>query len=55
LVPGLLLSCREASEMSGVLLQKLRKKGIYLLFFLGTHGITLLLLMALLAAIILLD
>ena len=41
--------------MSAVLLQRLRNKGRYPLFLLGTHAITVLLLVALLVAVILLD
>jgi hypothetical protein len=54
---GLLLptSLVEASAMFAILLQKLRKNGTEILFYLGTHGITVLLLMALLLGVILLD
>jgi hypothetical protein len=41
--------------MSAVLLERLRTKGRHLLLYLGTHGLTVLLLVALLAAVILLE
>ncbi len=41
--------------MFAILLQKLRKNGTEILFYLGTHAITALLLMALLLGVILLD
>lgn len=41
--------------MFAILLRKLRNNGTDILFYLGTHGITVLLLMALLLAVILLD
>ena len=54
---GLLLptSLAEGRAMFAILLQKLRKNGIEIFFYLGTHGITILLLMALLLGVILLD
>ncbi len=54
---GLLLlpSFVEGSAMFAILLEKLGKNGTEILLYVGTHGITVLLLMALLLAVILLD
>ena len=45
----------EGNAMFAILLQKLRKNRTEILFYLGTHGITVLLLMALLLGVVLLD